>query len=373
MILPVPIVLVTYLLSIVFAQRRLREASSDALNDSVQLLTLVAFMFLVGILVMYGGGVDVWPTIIPFSAVQVLVYAIFILGKFLGGRRFVRSIDGFVTTLATTIFTTTAMTVMLPKMRGRYMEVFGTVFLGLPLLFALPALLKSQSGVGDDVRAAVEASRLVYSRSTSAMFDEVEFVNNRDTGARCGVYVSKDAANTTIYIAFAGSDSETDWVRTNFDLEEETYPSKCTVVRTEVPRVHKGFLKAWKSIEEPVWDKVSKVMLRYAGSGKVVICGHSLGGAMATLAGLDIFWDVEEKYQKSLSVITFGSPRVGNASFRALYTSTIPRSLRVVTIYDPVPKTTINDFVHVPTEYMIPGVGVNPHGLTTYMNSLKNW
>jgi triacylglycerol lipase len=163
-------------------------------------------------------------------------------------------------------------------------------------------------------------------------------------------------------------------VRTNLDLEEETYPAICTAVEKTggVPRVHKGFLKAWKSIEEPVWDKVSNVMLRYAGSGKVVVCGHSLGGALATLAGMDLFCKVEASYQKSLSVITFGSPRVGNDSFRTLYAATIPRSLRVVTVYDPVPKTTVNDFVHVPDEYMIPGAGINPHALGTYVNSLKH-
>lgn len=135
--------------------------------------------------------------------------------------------------------------------------------------------------------------------------------------------------------------------------------------------VHKGFLKAWKSIEEPVWDKISRVMLRLGGSGKVVVCGHSLGGAMATIAGVDLYCNVEPRYQKSFSIVTFGSPRVGNIAFKDLFDSLIPRSVRVVTVYDPIPKTTINDFVHVDDEYLLGGVVGSPHNIKTYINGLQ--
>jgi hypothetical protein len=366
-------VLAAYILGVVLARMKLKDGSQDTLNDVTQALTLVAFISVIWLMVFRGGGIAAWPTLLPFATVQVLGHAIFILSKYLGGRNRVRRIDGFVTTLATTIFSMVAMVIILPKVRGRFAEVLSSVCCVLPVLFALPYLItKPPASEGDDITRAAEVSRLVYTRGTSQIFEEVEFVHNRETGARCGVYVEKNTESKTIYVSFAGSDSQTDWVRTNFDIEAQQYSLECKTSKGKSV-VHKGFLKAWKSIEEPVWEKVANVMLRHAGSGRVVVCGHSLGGAMATLASLDIFCKAEETYRKTLSVITFGSPRVGNASFRDLFQTVIPRSVRVVNVYDPVPKTPIIDFVHAADAYVLGGFGgIDPHGIKTYLKSLKN-
>jgi hypothetical protein len=366
-------VLAAYILAVILIRRDLKNGSPDAFNDAIQTLTIAAFVSMAWVM-WSRGGVEAWPSLLPFTLAQILAHAIFLILKHIGARGAVRRIDGVVTTLATTIFTGVAMVALIPRMRGRSLEVLGSVCFGLPLVFALPSLVKPNA-YQDDIYRAATASHLVYSRGTSDMFQEVEFIHNRETGARCGVYVDKDIESKTIYVAFSGTDSKVDWIRTNFDVEAERYAVECgqNAPPSTPPVVHKGFLKAWKSIEEPVWDKISQVMLRLGGSGKVVVCGHSLGGAMATIAGADLFCKVETGYQKSFSVITFGSPRVGNASFRDMFDSLIPRSVRVVTVYDPIPKTTINDFVHVKQEYLLGG-GVlgSPHNIKTYIKSLQN-
>ena len=370
--LQIYLLLGAYILGQFSARAHMKTGSPDTFNDTLQALTLVAYICLTWVLLFFKGGLDAWPTILPFAALQVVAHLVFLLLKYLGGRGLVRRIDGFVTTLSTAIFTTCAMVIALPKVRGRYLEVLSAVCFGFPLLFAFPSLVKN-SPPQDEVRRAAEASLLVYTRDTSDMFEEVEFIHNKETGARCGVYVDKDIESKTIYVAFAGSDSKVDWIRTNFDIEEDVYTVPCTTApqeKAETLKVHKGFLKAWKSIEEPVWDKVSNVMLRSAGSGRVVVCGHSLGGAMATLASLDLFCKAEARYQKSLSVITFGSPTVGNTSFRDTFDAIIPKSIRVVTVYDPIPKTTINDFVHVKGDIVIQGLGASPHNIKTYIRSI---
>ena len=43
----------------------------------------------------------------------------------------------------------------------------------------------------------------------------------------------------------------------------------------------------------------------------IIVTGHSLGGAIATLAGLDL----KRKYGYKVTLINFGSPRVGNEAF----------------------------------------------------------
>jgi len=66
---------------------------------------------------------------------------------------------------------------------------------------------------------------------------------------------------------------------------------------------------------------------------QIVVTGHSLGGAMAQLAALDIV----ERYTK-VTVITYGSPRVGDVHFSMLFMSTLNNTIRMVHEKDIIPK-----------------------------------
>ena len=354
-----------YVASTMAVRAKFKDASPDTLNDTLQTLTLAAFAVMAWLVFARLGGMSAWPNALPFASIQVLAHAAFLIFKYIGGRKLVRRVDGFVTTLGTILFAAVAMLIMFPNVHGRSLEIALGVCCGLPLLFALPTLV-TPAHIDDTVIRAAEASKLVYTRATTDAFSEVEFVSDKTTGARCGVYV----ANGDIYVTFAGSDSNVDWVRTNFDVASGPYSSSCGDSKSAV--VHVGFLNAWKSIEELVWEKVSNVMLRQGGSGRVIVCGHSLGGAVATLAGMDIFCKVENKYKSSFSVITFAAPKVGNLAFKNMYDARIPTSIRVVTIYDPVPKINIEDFVHVKGERMLPGTAIgDPHAMNAYLKTVR--
>ena len=66
-------------------------------------------------------------------------------------------------------------------------------------------------------------------------------------------------------------------------------------------RVHRGFKKAYESVvgEISAW-------LERSAAGSVVATGHSLGAALATLLASD---------HPEADLVTFGSPRVGDAAF----------------------------------------------------------
>ncbi|KAG5929725.1 hypothetical protein E4U42_004884 [Claviceps africana] len=72
--------------------------------------------------------------------------------------------------------------------------------------------------------------------------------------------------------------------------------------------VHMGFLQSWKSAREAVVPKLKALKKKYP-SYQIRLVGHSLGGAVACLAALELKlslgWD-------DLVVTTFGEPRVGN-------------------------------------------------------------
>ena len=92
-----------------------------------------------------------------------------------------------------------------------------------------------------------------------------------------------------------------------------------------------------------------------------MITGHSLGGALATIAGFDFFHDTTltdefgEKWDRNLiNVVTFAAPRVGNEAFAKKFASTIgvANSLRITSGYDMVPALPpyVFGYRHVPHE-----------------------
>lgn len=73
--------------------------------------------------------------------------------------------------------------------------------------------------------------------------------------------------------------------------------------------VHTGFYSSWLNTRTVVLPYVTEALAKYPDY-KLVLVGHSLGGAVATLAGLDFKarrWDPH--------VTTFGEPRLGNKNF----------------------------------------------------------
>ena len=76
-------------------------------------------------------------------------------------------------------------------------------------------------------------------------------------------------------------------------------------------RVHCGFAQA----VEDVWPEVRRILGSPSRARPLWVTGHSLGGAMATLASVRL---TSEGY-KVRAVYTYGSPRVGDRIFRDSY------------------------------------------------------
>jgi hypothetical protein len=67
----------------------------------------------------------------------------------------------------------------------------------------------------------------------------------------------------------------------------------------------------------------------------VVVCGHSLGGALATLLVLDV---AANSPFKNPTAYTYASPRVGDSTFVATYDHMVPDTYRIANRLDIVPK-----------------------------------
>lgn len=102
-------------------------------------------------------------------------------------------------------------------------------------------------------------------------------------------------------------------------------------------KVHRGFLRAFKSIEFTLADAL--MQLPEQSRKNLFITGHSLGGALACLAA--------SRFPCRM-VATFGSPRVGNRRFaRQFGLTNAGKYFRVVNRSDVVPRVPIPvRFVH---------------------------
>lgn len=158
----------------------------------------------------------------------------------------------------------------------------------------------------------------------------------------------------TGYIVFRGTSSFAD-IATDFydELTETTYATLETVPQTLVgrraPARHTGFAIAWGSIAPDV-EAWANDQLRHGRMDNVVFSGHSLGGALAMLAG---FQFATKRICPVHAVITFGAPMVGGEAFKSQYESAAlglkDRTLRMEAAEDLVAVLTkrANDYCHV--------------------------
>lgn len=74
------------------------------------------------------------------------------------------------------------------------------------------------------------------------------------------------------------------------------------------------------------------VMVRILQSAGVVAAGHSLGGALATLAAFDIRRHLMDNMQSNAEVVcyTFAAPRTGNHAFAREYNAMMPDTWSVI-------------------------------------------
>ncbi|PVH69286.1 alpha/beta-hydrolase, partial [Cadophora sp. DSE1049] len=97
--------------------------------------------------------------------------------------------------------------------------------------------------------------------------------------------------------------------------------------------VHKGFLKSFDNLLENN-RLLTKITTLMPNPSNIEICGHSLGGALATICAL---WCRMTWPGAQITCVTLGSPRVGNGIFATEFTNRNITCYRLVNGSDPIP------------------------------------
>ena len=152
-----------------------------------------------------------------------------------------------------------------------------------------------------------------------------EFYSDSKTGAQ-GFSIVKDGS---LVFVFRGT-SEAQDIIVDLNVKRVPYLNKSMLV-------HAGFLEQFESLKLALVKTVEK----YSGKVDKILCvGHSLGGALATLAS----GHLGSLYNGKLPVNchTFGSPRVGNVAYSEWFSRQVALNIRVMNQMDPVSQMPIS-------------------------------
>jgi hypothetical protein len=137
------------------------------------------------------------------------------------------------------------------------------------------------------------------------------------------------------------------------------------VMKKEMGRIklHAGFLAGADALLPLIIAAILPTGADKSALPPICIIGHSLGGALATL----LAYFLDDQGFPVQDVITFASPRVGDAAWRDSYNATLgDRTLRVVAAGDMVPLIpgVLDGYRHVGQEIYLDGkVWLNPSRL----------
>ncbi len=142
------------------------------------------------------------------------------------------------------------------------------------------------------------------------------------------------SSDTHHVIALRGTQTGFEWLgnvssrQVNFRNREPQYG-----------RVHRGF----QISQEQIITQVRRTLPQLDPALPLFITGHSLGGAVAMLTAADLALDNSFPGRQT-RVYTYGSPRVGDATFVTTYNQLVSQTYRVVNLADTVPITPPSSF-----------------------------
>jgi len=178
----------------------------------------------------------------------------------------------------------------------------------------------------------------------------------------CFGFTGYSEANQSIVLAFRGTASVSQLVFEAIQgfLPTSTWPAGGMVV------------PYFKDVLDLMWPQISTQMIQLVQkypTFKVYVTGHSLGGALASLAASSL---IQNKIAPKVSLYTFGEPRVGDYTFSHIFNTQIPDAWRIIYYIDPFPHIPFCEYIYVngPIPVCNPCSGPN---IFSYHHGVEVW
>jgi len=181
--------------------------------------------------------------------------------------------------------------------------------------------------------------------------------------------LDKTTGKNIITIVFRGSQEPQDWM-TNFTFKDIDFLKR--------GRVHKGFYQAFRlfiqtlnkqrnddnNIPTSILDNVDT----FNQTSKIILTGHSLGGALATIASCYLMEIGVNR--ENIDVYTFGSPPVATLDLCNYYKEKLD-IYRLVNSNDVVPQLEkITNLFHIGKEILLPSNEGEIHACESYIDNI---
>lgn len=202
----------------------------------------------------------------------------------------------------------------------------------------------------------------------------------------------------TLIIAFRGTRESVDWSISNLKMFPVALKNGSS--QSKKIKVHRGFQQTLyytdKTTKLQSFDAILKHIadLDLFSNRKIVITGHSLGGALATLFSVKLRAIEPIVVENQLEeIVLFGAPAVGLKKFKSFYNELNQKTIRIINGSDVVPFTPPLFYYHVRQELWmkkeeiinnmswIPRLlyalklpmknFINDHGMKSYIESLE--
>lgn len=305
------------------------------------------------------------------AAVLGVAFAFRTTGSWAGGSRW----DALLVFVGMVLVLQDGFYHVIPKtVPHRFLLYLGFTCLIMPVLSSLPYLAQPPRVEPDVLARAAVLSRAAYGAIPQSGETHTA-LHDGGTGTDAGVVrVRRDGEDTwDMFVYFRGSESGQDW-KTNANILDAVVPADWGCATPATMRVHKGYFKAFDAVAAQMHEVLAS-SVRGSGTRRVVFCGHSLGGALATIAATYASCKFPE-LRPNIALITFGSPQVGDGNFVAFFNDTVPTSVRVVNPFDPVPRLLSPQMVHVKGFYPAATFSLesvfNAHDMDRYVQAVSS-
>ncbi|XRB18062.1 TNFR-Cys domain-containing protein [Pseudoscourfieldia marina] len=182
------------------------------------------------------------------------------------------------------------------------------------------------------LRTAVALAHSAYNKGAMSVLTQCDkdagwsFVSEVKGSSGDGrVVLHKNTKLKTVSVSFRGTINTKDWwINAQFQL------TSCTISTSGCGRVHSGFQTRYNDLKSNGLMQKLQDLLSGGSFDTLLVVGHSLGAALATLAAFDLATTNKGiTAGKQIKVALFGSPQVGDSDFKAAYLRSVDHTKSV--------------------------------------------